>query len=64
MVATKINKLAGIIASHGLTREFVAGVLKINRKSLSNKMNNPDTFTKREIDDLMEYFGVEYRELF
>jgi hypothetical protein len=64
MVVIKINKLAGIIASRELTKTFVSDMLGINRRALFNKMKDPDTFTKREIDKLMKFFNVTYEELF
>jgi hypothetical protein len=62
--ATKINKLAGLIAVRGLKKMAIQKYLKLSHSAFIRKLYNQDQFTKKEIDLLLNFFGVTYEELF
>ena len=51
-----LQQLYGAMKAHGTTQDRLAKALGISGRTLSRRMNNPDTFTLGEIYTLQKIF--------
>lgn len=53
------NKLAGAIASKGLTQKKLAEMIGISKNTISAKMNNKSSFDTDEIERICRVLGIK-----
>ena len=53
------NKLAGAIASKGLTQKKLAEMIGISKNTISAKMNNKSSFDTDEIKRICRVLGIK-----
>lgn len=58
--------IVGIISKYqiinGISDELICKRLGITRRTLTNKRNNPDTFTLKEVREVLRYLRVPAEE--
>ena len=53
------NKLAGAIASKGLTQKKLAEMIGVSKNTISAKMNNKSSFDTDEIERICRVLGIK-----
>lgn len=62
--SVKFPGLVSEMAKRGETQEDIGKVLNLSRVSVSKKLTGKVDWTIGEIEDLCEYYGKDYYELF
>lgn len=57
-------KLKMLRVERGLTQKKVAESIGISATSYNTKENGKSPFSQWEVEDLLDFFGVSYREIF